>query len=550
MASTSKEQWQQGTLGPAVRRNPERQHFETTSGIELDTLYAPEDLGSFDYQRDLGYPGEYPFTRGVQATMFRGRLWTMRQYAGFASAEETNRRFRYLLEQGQTGLSIAFDLPTQLGYDSDHPFARSEVGKVGVPIANLRDMEIVLEGIPLDKVSTSMTINATAPILLAYYIAVAKRQGIPLDKLNGTVQNDLLKEYVARGTYIYPPAGSLRLTTDIFAYCSREVPNWNTISISGYHMREAGCTAAQEVAFTLADGIAYVQAALAAGLDIDVFGPRLSFFFASHNNLLEEVAKFRLARRLWARIMRERFGAKDPRSWMLRFHTQTAGCTLTAQQPEVNVVRVAIQALAGVLGGTQSLHTNSFDEALALPSEEAVRIALRTQQVLAYESGAADVVDPLAGSYYLERLTNELEAKVQEYLNTIEDMGGALVAIERGYPQREIQEASFSYQQAIEEEQQIVVGVNRFTQDEQPFDNILRVDEEAARLQIARLEEIRRNRDDARLHAALARLEAVARSTENTMPAILECVEAYGTTGEIANVLRKVFGEQKELVVF
>ena len=550
MASTSKEQWQQGTLGPAVRRNPERQHFETTSGIELDTLYAPEDLGSFDYQRDLGYPGEYPFTRGVQATMFRGRLWTMRQYAGFASAEETNRRFRYLLEQGQTGLSIAFDLPTQLGYDSDHPFARSEVGKVGVPIANLRDMEIVLEGIPLDKVSTSMTINATAPILLAYYIAVAKRQGIPLDKLNGTVQNDLLKEYVARGTYIYPPAGSLRLTTDIFAYCSREVPNWNTISISGYHMREAGCTAAQEVAFTLADGIAYVQAALAAGLDIDVFGPRLSFFFASHNNLLEEVAKFRLARRLWARIMRERFGAKDPRSWMLRFHTQTAGCTLTAQQPEVNVVRVAIQALAGVLGGTQSLHTNSFDEALALPSEEAVRIALRTQQVLAYESGAADVVDPLAGSYYLEHLTNELEAKVQEYLNTIEDMGGALVAIERGYPQREIQEASFSYQQAIEEEQQIVVGVNRFTQDEQPFDNILRVDEEAARLQIARLEEIRRNRDDARLHAALARLEAVARSTENTMPAILECVEAYGTTGEIANVLRKVFGEQKELVVF
>jgi len=550
MASTSKEQWQQGTLGPAVRRNPERQHFETTSGIELDTLYAPEDLGSFDYQRDLGYPGEYPFTRGVQATMFRGRLWTMRQYAGFASAEETNRRFRYLLEQGQTGLSIAFDLPTQLGYDSDHPFARSEVGKVGVPIANLRDMEIVLDSIPLDKVSTSMTINATAPILLAYYIAVAKRQGIPLDKLNGTVQNDLLKEYVARGTYIYPPAGSLRLTTDIFAYCSREVPNWNTISISGYHMREAGCTAAQEVAFTLADGIAYVQAALAAGLDIDVFGPRLSFFFASHNNLLEEVAKFRLARRLWARIMRERFGAKDPRSWMLRFHTQTAGCTLTAQQPEVNVVRVAIQALAGVLGGTQSLHTNSFDEALALPSEEAVRIALRTQQVLAYESGAADVVDPLAGSYYLERLTNELEAKVQEYLNTIEDMGGALVAIERGYPQREIQEASFSYQQAIEEEQQIVVGVNRFTQDEQPFDNILRVDEEAARLQIARLEEIRRNRDDARLHAALARLEAVARSTENTMPAILECVEAYGTTGEIANVLRKVFGEQKELVVF
>ena len=550
MASTSKEQWQQGTLGPAVRRNPERQHFETTSGIELDTLYAPEDLGSFDYQRDLGYPGEYPFTRGVQATMFRGRLWTMRQYAGFASAEESNRRFRYLLEQGQTGLSIAFDLPTQLGYDSDHPFARSEVGKVGVPIANLRDMEIVLDSIPLDKVSTSMTINATAPILLAYYIAVAKRQGIPLDKLNGTVQNDLLKEYVARGTYIYPPAGSLRLTTDIFAYCSREVPNWNTISISGYHMREAGCTAAQEVAFTLADGIAYVQAALDAGLDIDAFGPRLSFFFASHNNLLEEVAKFRLARRLWARIMRERFGAKDPRSWMLRFHTQTAGCALTAQQPEVDVVRVAIQALAGVLGGTQSLHTNSFDEALALPSEEAVRIALRTQQVLAYESGAADVVDPLAGSYYLERLTNELEAKVQEYLNTIEDMGGALVAIERGYPQREIQEASFSYQQAIEEEQQIVVGVNRFTQDEQPFDNILRVDEEAARLQIARLEEIRRNRDDARLHAALARLEAVARSTENTMPAILECVEAYGTTGEIANVLRKVFGEQKELVVF
>ena len=550
MASTSKEQWQQGTLGPAVRRNPERQHFETTSGIELDTLYAPEDLDGFDYQRDLGYPGEYPFTRGVQATMFRGRLWTMRQYAGFASAEETNRRFRYLLEQGQTGLSIAFDLPTQLGYDSDHPFARSEVGKVGVPIANLRDMEIVLDSIPLDKVSTSMTINATAPILLAYYIAVAKRQGIPLDKLTGTVQNDLLKEYIARGTYISPPTGSLRLTTDIFAYCSREVPNWNTISISGYHMREAGCTAAQEVAFTLADGIAYVQAALAAGLDVDAFGPRLSFFFASHNNLLEEVAKFRLARRLWARIMRERFGAKDPRSWMLRFHTQTAGCTLTAQQPDVNVVRVAIQALAGVLGGTQSLHTNSFDEALALPSEEAVRIALRTQQVLAYESGAADVVDPLAGSYYLERLTNELEAKVQEYLNTIEDMGGALVAIERGYPQREIQEASFSYQRAIEEEQQIVVGVNRFTQDEAPFDNILRIDEEAARRQITRIEEIRRSRDNPYLTAALGRLEEVARSTENTMPAILECVEAYGTTGEIANVLRKVFGEQKELVVF
>ncbi|MBE0416017.1 MAG: methylmalonyl-CoA mutase family protein, partial [Dehalococcoidia bacterium] len=544
-------EWQQNTLEPALKRFPERQEkFETSSGLEVAPLYTPEDIKGLDYLQSLGYPGEYPFTRGIQPTMYRGRLWTMRQYAGFASAEESNKRYRYLLEQGQTGLSIAFDLPTQIGYDSDHPMAQGEIGKVGVAIDSLRDMEILFDGIPLDKVSTSMTINSTAPILLAMYIALAKKQGIDPAKLDGTIQNDILKEYIARGTYIFPPRPSMRLITDIFNYCGEHVPRWNTISISGYHMREAGATASQELAFTLANGIAYVQAAIDTGLDVDAFAGRLSFFFASSNNLFEEVAKFRGARRLWAKIMRERFGAKEPRSWMLRFHTQTCGHTLTAQQPDNNVVRTTIQALAAILGGTQSLHTCSYDEAYATPSEEAVTVALRTQQLLAYETEVASVVDPLGGSYLVESLTNTLENEAREYIERIDSLGGAVAAIEQGFPQREIQESSYRYQRDIESEKRVVVGVNKFVSPYPKLTGLLRVDPEVAERQKERLAQVKQNRDNAKVNAALKRLEEAARGTENTMPAFLECVEAPATIGEMCDVLRRVFGEQKEFLIF
>jgi methylmalonyl-CoA mutase, N-terminal domain len=481
--------------------------------------------------------------------MYRGRLWTMRQYAGFGTAEESNRRYRYLLENGQTGLSVAFDLPTQIGYDSDHPMAASEVGKVGVAIDSIEDMLILFDGIPLDKVTTSMTINATAAILLAMYIAVGKTQGVPPEKLGGTIQNDILKEYITRGTWIYPPKPSMRLITDIFKYCSEHVPQWNTISISGYHMREAGATAAQEVGFTLANGIAYVQAAIDAGLDVDEFAPRLSFFFACHNNFLEEVAKFRAARRLWARIMKERFEAKNPRSWMLRFHTQTGGATLTAQQPENNIVRTAIQALAAVLGGTQSLHTNSMDEALGLPTEKSVQIALRTQQIIAYESGVADTIDPLAGSYYVEHLTNEIEKAARNYIEIIDSLGGALAAIERGYQQREIQESAYRYQREVEEKKRIIVGVNEFVTREEEKPEILRLDPSIGQRQVERLRRLRETRDSERVACALEKLRRAAEGTENLMPVIIECVEARATLGEISDALRKVWGEHRETVV-
>jgi len=545
------EEWEEKILKPTLAKAPERKkRFETHSGIEVKRLYTPLDTQGIDYVRDLGFPGSYPFTRGVYPTMYRGRLWTMRQYAGYATAEETNARFKYLLEQGQTGLSVAFDLPTQTGYDADHPMALGEVGRVGVSISSLEDMERLFEGIPLDKVSTSMTINATAPVILAMYIAVAKKQGVDPKVLDGTVQNDILKEYVARGTYIFPPDPSMRLTVDIMEYCSRELPRWNSISISGYHIREAGATAVQELAFTLANGIAYVEAAVKRGLDVDSFAPRISFFFGAHNNLFEEVAKFRAARRLWARIMRERFGAKNPASWMLRFHTQTAGCTLTAQQPLNNIIRVTIQALAAVLGGTQSLHTNSYDEALALPSEEAVRIALRTQQIIAHESGVTDTVDPLAGSYYVESLTREIEERAEEYIKRIDAMGGAIKAIESGYIQREIMESAYRYQKEIEARERIVVGVNEYViEEEKRTLKLLKVDPAVRERQIARLQEVRRRRDNAKVAELLAKLEEAARGSDNLMPIILECVEAYATLGEICDVLRKVFGEYKAPVL-
>ncbi len=542
--SKRKAEWEQTTLQRALQRAPERRpQFETPSGIPVDPLYTPEDV-DLDYLRDLGFPGEYPFTRGVQPTMYRGRLWTMRQYAGYATAEESNRRYRYLLEQGQTGLSVAFDLPTQMGYDADHPLVQGEVGKVGVAISSLADMETLLEGIPLDRVSISMTINAPAAILLAMVIAVAKKQGVSLERLRGTVQNDILKEYVARGTYIFPPEPSLRLTVDLFRFCARHVPRWNTISISGYHLREAGCTAVQEVAFTLANAIEYVQAAIGAGLNVDDFAGRLSFFFNAHNNFFEEIAKFRAARRMWARIMRERFGAQRPRSWQLRFHTQTGGSTLTAQQVDNNIVRVTIQALAAVLGGTQSLHTNSKDEALSLPTEESVQLALRTQQIIAYESGVADVVDPLAGSYFVEYLTSEIEKRAREYIAKIDEMGGALRAIERGYIQREIQEAAYRAQQAIERGEQVVVGVNRFVTEAEPPAEILRVDEEVQAAQVRRLQQVRASRDHHKVAELLGQLEAAARQPDaELMPLFVECVEHYVTLGEICDVLRRVFGE-------
>jgi methylmalonyl-CoA mutase N-terminal domain/subunit len=551
MANRTKQEWRETILTPASKRAAERQEkFETSSGMEIDTVYTPEDLPDFDYVRDLGHPGEYPFTRGVQPNMYRGRIWTIRQYSGFGTAEETNKRYRYLLEQGQTGLSVAFDLPTQIGYDSDHPLARGEVGKVGVAIDSLRDMEILLQDIPLNKVSTSMTINATAPILLAMYIALGKKQGVEPTELNGTTQNDILKEYIARGTHIFPPRPSMRVATDIFAYCARRVPRWNTISISGYHIREAGSTAAQEIGFTLANGIAYVQAAIDAGLDVDAFAPRLSFFFNSHINFLEEIAKFRAARRLWAKIMRERFGAKDSRSWTLRFHTQTAGCSLTAQQPHNNIVRTALEALAATLGGTQSLHTNSFDEAYAPPSEEAVTIAVRTQQVLGYESDIANVVDPLGGSYYIEHLTNSLEKEARQYIAKIDSLGGAVAAIEQGYQQREIQDSSYRYQKEIESGKRTVVGVNKFVSPYPKIVGLLRVKPEVEKRQKERTTQVRKDRDNSKVEQALRRLEDAAQSNDNTMPAFLECVEAYATLGEICNVLRKIFSTQKEFLVF
>ncbi|HZE68106.1 MAG TPA: methylmalonyl-CoA mutase family protein [Pyrinomonadaceae bacterium] len=529
-----------------IKIKTDRNHIETTSGIELPADFNPSNTEPVDYDRDLGDPGEFPYTRGIYADMYRGRLWTMRQYAGYATAEESNARYKYLLAQGTTGLSIAFDLPTQIGLDSDDPLASGEVGKVGVAIDSLDDMLRLFEGIPLDTVSTSMTINATASTLLCLYLAVARKQQVAFDKVRGTLQNDILKEYIARGTYIYPPGPSLRLVTDTFAFCAREVPNWNSISISGYHIREAGSTAVQEVAFTLGDAIAYVEAARAAGLAVDEFAPRISFFFNSHNDLLEEVAKFRAARRLWARIMRQRFQAHDPRSLMLRFHTQTAGSSLTAQQPEVNIVRTTIQALAAVLGGTQSLHTNAMDEALALPTEQAARLALRTQQVIAYESGVADTADPLAGSYAIEELTTQIEKRAEAYLEKIDALGGMLRAIESGYIQREIQESAYKYQRAIESEEAVVVGVNRFQAEEDSPIQTLRIAPAIEQQQVERVRAVRTRRNGERAEIVLSRLEEAARGTENVLPRILDCVEAEVTVGEISNRLRSVWGEYRE----
>lgn len=544
-----KARWEAETLGKARQRAPERRtQFETSSGIPLDVIYTPADV-PVDYAAALGFPGEYPFTRGIQPAMYRSRFWTMRQYAGYASAEESNARYRFLLEQGQSGLSVAFDLPTQIGYDADDPMALGEVGKVGVSISSVHDMARLFEGIPLDQVSTSMTINAPAAVLLAMYIVVARRQGVEPHKLRGTVQNDILKEYIARGTYIFPPKPSMRLITDLFAYCKANVPRWNTISISGYHIREAGSTAVQEVAFTLANGIAYVQAALDAGLDVDDFAPQLSFFFNAHNQFLEEIAKFRAARKLWARIMRERFGAKNPESWRLRFHTQTGGSTLTAQQPQNNIVRVALQALAAVLGGTQSLHTNSMDEALALPTEAAVQVALRTQQIIAYETGVADTVDPLAGSYLIEHLTSEIERRAEEQIAIIDSLGGAQAAIESGYVMNEIQQAAYQYQLAVERGDQVIVGVNRFTVDETSSYDLLTVDPAVEAAQRERLAALRATRDNARVGELRAHLESAARGSENLMPIIIACVEGDVTLGEICGTLRGVFGEYRPVEV-
>ncbi len=542
-----RERWERETVEKVLRKAPERREaFATTSGIPVKRVYTPADVREDRYLEDVGFPGEYPYTRGVQPTMYRSRFWTMRQYAGFGTAEESNARYRYLLEQGQTGLSVAFDLPTQMGYDSDDPMSEGEVGKVGVAIDSLADMEILFDGIPLDRVSTSMTINAPAAILLAMYVAVARKQGVDPAALRGTIQNDVLKEYIARGTYIFPPRPSLRLVTDIFAWCAENVPRWNTISISGYHIREAGATAAQEIAFTLANGIAYVEAALAAGLPLGKFAPRLSFFFNAHLNLLEEVAKFRAARRMWARILVERFGAEDPSWGRLRFHTQTAGSSLTAQQPENNIVRTAYEALAAVLGGCQSLHTNSMDEALGLPTEKSAKIALRTQQILAHEIGVGDTVDPLAGSYYVESLTDALEEKATELLGKIDEMGGAVAAIERQFQQREIADAAYSWQKAVEAGDQVVVGVNRFVDEEEERMPILRVPDELAGRQIARTRRVREERDPAAWERALDRVEECARGTENVVPAILEAVEAYATIGEITGRLARAWGRHGE----
>jgi methylmalonyl-CoA mutase, N-terminal domain len=531
---------------PAVAH---RKSSASPTGLPMDAVIGPEDLAGWDSERDLGFPGQFPFTRGVYPTMYRGRLWTMRQYAGFGSALESNRRYRYLLEQGQTGLSIAFDLPTQIGMDSDHPLALGEVGKVGVAIDSLEDMQTLLEGIPLERISTSMTINSTAAILLALYVAVAKQQGANLSRLSGTVQNDILKEYIARGTYIYPLRPAMRIVTDIFSWCRREIPNWNAISISGYHIREAGSTEVQEIAFTLANAIAYVTAAVASGLQVDDFAPQISFFFNSHNEFLMQIAKFRAARRLWARTLRDRFGAKDPRSLMLRFHAQTAGSSLSAQQPENNLVRVALQGLAAVLGGCQSLHANGLDEALALPTERSALLALRTQQIIAQETGVATTVDPVAGSYVIEKLTNEIESGARDYIAKIDALGGMLRAIEAGYPQAEIQKSAYEYQQAVERGEQVVVGLNRFQADgEQPIPT-LRIDPEIERSQVARLNSLRQRRDAPKSRAALEEVERRARGAENLMPAILGAVEAYATVGEISDAMRRAFGEYRESVV-
>ena len=546
----AKKRWEQEAIDPLLSRFPERrEHFETTSGINVDRLYLPQ-VADPDYEEKLGFPGQYPFTRGVQPTMYRGRYWTMRQYAGFGTAAESNQRYKFLLDQGQTGLSIAFDLPTQIGYDADHAMAIGEVGKVGVSISSLDDMAVLFSDIPLDKVSISMTINAPAAILLAMVIAIARRQGVPMNKLRGTVQNDILKEYIARGTYIFPPAPSMRLITDVFAYCTREVPQWNTISISGYHIREAGSDAPQEVAFTLANGIEYVRAALKAGLSVDDFAGRLSFFFNAHNDLLEEVAKFRAARRIWARIMKERFNATEPKSMMLRFHTQTGGSTLTAQQPDNNIVRVAIQALAAVLGGTQSLHTNSREEALALPAEESVRLALRTQQVLAYESGVTSTVDPLAGSYYVEALTDRIEVEVWQYIDRIEALGGMVPSILKGYVQKQIQEVAFRTQKDIEKGKRVVVGINKFQMEEKRPANLLRVDPAIRQVQTDKLSQVKRSRNSSRVQNSLSALRQGAKQDDvNLLPLILEAVREYATLGEICRVLRDEFGEHKETIV-
>ncbi|MFA4902030.1 MAG: methylmalonyl-CoA mutase family protein [Desulfobaccales bacterium] len=531
-------------VAKALQKMPERKaDFLNTSGIPVGRVYTPLDMAEFDYLKQLGLPGQYPYTRAVQPTAYRGRFWTMRQYAGFATAEETNERYHFLLKSGQTGLSVAFDLPTQIGYDSDHALAQGEVGKVGVCIDSLWDMERLFQGIPLDQVSTSMTINSPCAVIMAMYLAVAEKQGVPFNKLRGTVQNDILKEYPARGTYIFAPRPSMRLITDIFAYCTQEVPQWNTISISGYHIREAGSTAVQEIAFTLANGIAYVEAAIAAGMKVDEFGPRLSFFFNAHSDFLEEVAKYRAARRLWAKIMKERFNAADPRSLMLRFHTQTAGCSLTAQQPLNNIMRVAFQAMSAVLGGTQSLHTNSFDEALALPSELAVQVALRTQQVVAYETNVCDTIDPLAGSYYLENLTDAVEARAQEYIDQIDRMGGAVAAIEKGFIQREIAASAYKFQREIEKSERIVVGLNRFQTHEEKQTGLLKVDPEVGAKQIARLQELKNTRDNAAVATALAELKTAAQGTDALMPPILNAVRNLATLGEVCDTLRGVFGE-------
>jgi methylmalonyl-CoA mutase N-terminal domain/subunit len=545
-----KERWEKRTLAKTLEKFSERlEGFTTVSGMPIERLYTPMDIERLDYLRDLGFPGEFPFTRGIHSTGYRGRLWTMRQYAGFGAAEESNKRYKYLLDQGQTGLSVAFDLPTQVGYDSDHPLAEGEVGKAGVPVSSLKDMEILFKGIPLGRVSTSMTINATAPQMLAMYFTIAEKQEVALGGLRGTVQNDILKEYAARGTYIYPAGPSMRLVTDIIEYCFKNAPNFNTISISGYHVREAGSTAVQELAFTLANGIAYIEAAVKRGLPVDSFAPRISFFFACHNDFFEEIAKFRAARRLWARIMKERFGAKNPRSLLLRYHVQTSGCTLTAQQPFNNIARVTMQALAAVLGGTQSLHTNSFDEALALPSETAVMTALRTQQIIAYESGVVNTVDPLGGSYLVEYLTNKIEEEASEYIEKIDEMGGAPSAIQKGFYQKEIADSAYRYQREIENRKRTIVGLNKFVTDAKVPIKILRVDREAEKRQIERLRKVRAERDGKKVKEALDKLRKAAESQENLMPYLFEAVKAYATNGEISDTLRKVFGEYKATTI-
>ena len=550
MANRTIEDWEDSTLNPLKERFGERKDsFETTSGIPIETIYT-ERTKLNSSQQNEEFPGEYPFTRGVQPNMYRGRFWTMRQYAGLASPEESNRRYRYLLDQGQTGLSVAFDLPTQTGYDSDHQMASGEIGRTGVPISSLADMEILFDGIPLDKVSTSMTINSTASILLALYIAVGKKQGVSTESLSGTIQNDILKEYIARGTYIYPPEPSMRLITDVFQFCSENVPKWNTISISGYHMSEAGANAVQELAFTFSNAIAYVDAAIASGLDVDAFAGRLSFFFVAQSNLFEEVAKYRAARRMWAKIMRERFGAKNDRSCMMRFHTQTAGVTLTAQQPDNNVIRTTVQALAAVLGGTQSLHVNSKDEALALPTEESVQISLRTQQILAHESGVSESVDPLAGSYYVEHLTDQLESEAFKYIDSMDEMGGAVEALKEGFQIEEIHNSAYQYQREVESHDRVVVGVNQYQSPTPPIEKLQTISPSETQNQLSRLAKVKSERNSEKVQNSLANLKIATESGQNTMPAIIECVESYATVGEISDVFRNIFGEQTEFTPF